>query len=131
RQTPKTDKEEAKYFKLTLKGVLEKKAVGHFWDFQVKRQAEALVIQHAEDVGLIRPKKPSSPRPKRPGGGGGGRWPRKPGPGQGQGQGQAKRFSPRPNAKPTPQQPTTQTTTEKPIPRPVKRQQPGGGEPKK
>ncbi|HAZ49899.1 MAG TPA: hypothetical protein DCZ55_36975 [Cyanobacteria bacterium UBA11371] len=131
RQTPKTDKEEAKYFKLTLKGVLDKKAVGHFWDFQVKRQAEALVIQQAEDIGLIRPKKPSSPRPKRPGGGGG-RWPRKPGQGQGQGQGQGRgRFSPRPTKSAPPTTQATQATPEKPIPRPVKRQQPGNGEAKK
>lgn len=129
RQTPKSDQEEAKYFKLTLKGVLDKKAVGHFWDFQVKRQAEALVIQQALDIGLIRPQKPSKPRPKKPGAGGG-RWPRKPGPGPGAGPGQAKgRFSPRPTTKATP--PTTPTTTEKPIPRPVKRQQPGSGEAKK
>jgi hypothetical protein len=127
RQTAKTDQEEAKYFKLTLKGVLDKKAVGHFWDFQVQRQAEALVIQQAEDIGLIRPKKPSTPRPPRQGGSGGGRWPKRPGPGSGPSPGKG-RFSSRP-AKPT--TPTTPTTTDKPIPRPVKRQQPGGSEGKK
>lgn len=120
RQTPRNDKEIPKFFKLTLKGVLEKKAVGHFWDFQVHRQAEALVIKQAQDIGIVRPKKPSKPRPQggRPGGGRGSF--RKP---QGGGRPPAPPSRPGASSKPT--------TPEKPIPRPVKRQQQTGGDNKK
>lgn len=73
RQAPRKESDEAKFFKLKLKGTLAGKAVGHFWDLQVLRQAETLVIQASENVGPLpgKPKRPASKpfRKGRPGGG--------------------------------------------------------------
>ena len=109
KQAPRQDDDKPKFFKLTLKGLLEKKAVGFFWDFQVRRQVNDLLIQEAKEIGPLRPRKPRKPFQKggRPGGGGGFKKPWKQG------------YSPRPDAAPKP-------ITDKPVPRPVKRQQPTG-----
>lgn len=72
KQAAKKDSDKPKFFKLTLKGVLEKKAVGYFWDFQVIREADSLVIRQAQDIASVRQRRPGKPRPggKRFGGGG-------------------------------------------------------------
>ncbi|OKH39491.1 hypothetical protein NIES2119_05920 [[Phormidium ambiguum] IAM M-71] len=74
KQAAKKDSDKPKFFKLTLKGLLEKKAVGYFWDFQVVREADSLVIRQAQDIASVRQRRPGKPRPgggKRFGGGGG------------------------------------------------------------
>ena len=60
----------AKSFKLTLKGQIEGRTVGYFWDFQVKRDARVLVVETASVVGIVPPKKRAkgSGGGKRPGG---------------------------------------------------------------
>ncbi|MGA9377662.1 MAG: hypothetical protein WBV73_02575, partial [Phormidium sp.] len=73
RQAAKKESDKPKFFKLTLNGLLEKKAVGYFWDFQVVREADSLVIRQAEDIASVRQRRPGKPRPggKRFVGGGG------------------------------------------------------------
>ena len=77
KQAPRKPTDKPKYFKLKLTGVLATKAVGKFWDFQVKRQADLLLIESAEAIADL-PKKRKPPFNKggfRGGGGGGGRRP--------------------------------------------------------
>lgn len=75
KQAPRKPTDKAKYFKLKLKGVLTTKAVGKFWDFNVKREADALVIVNAEAIADL-PKKRRPPFKGAPRGvGGGGRKP--------------------------------------------------------
>jgi hypothetical protein len=75
KQAPRKPTDKAKYFKLKLKGVLTTKAVGKFWDFNVKREADALVIVNAEAIADL-PKKRKPPFKGAPrGAGGGGRKP--------------------------------------------------------
>lgn len=66
RQAPRKPTDTPKFFKLKLKGTLPGKAVGNFWDMQVQRQAENLVIQQSADIGPVpgsKPKrKPGKPR---------------------------------------------------------------------
>lgn len=73
KQAAKKESDKPKFFKLTLNGLLEKKAVGYFWDFQVIREADSLVIRQAQDIASVRQRRPGKPRPggKRFGGGGG------------------------------------------------------------
>lgn len=73
KQAPKKESDKPKFFKLTLNGFLEKKAVGYFWDFQVVREADSLVIRQAQDIASVRQRRPGKPRPggKRIGGGSG------------------------------------------------------------
>ena len=73
KQAAKKESDKPKFFKLTLNGLLEKKAVGYFWDFQVVREADSLVIRQAQDIASLRQRRPGKPRPggKRFGGGGG------------------------------------------------------------
>lgn len=75
RQSPRKDADTAKFFKLKLNGKVPGKAVGHFWDFQVHRQAEALVIQESENIGPIpgKQKRPNT-RPNKKGRPGGGNY---------------------------------------------------------
>ncbi|MDZ7959252.1 MAG: hypothetical protein RMY34_15450 [Aulosira sp. DedQUE10] len=77
KQAPRKPIDKPKYFKLKLTGVLSTKAVGKFWDFQVKRDADLLLIENAEAIADL-------PKKRRPpfkggfrggGGGGGGRRP--------------------------------------------------------
>lgn len=73
KQAPKKDIDKPKFFKLTLNGLLDKKAVGYFWDFQVIREADSLVIRQAQEIASVRQRRPGKPRPggKRIGSGGG------------------------------------------------------------
>jgi len=56
-QSPRKGSTQAKTFKLRLEGTLPDRAVGYFWDLDVQRQGNTLVIQHASSVGILPPKK--------------------------------------------------------------------------
>ncbi|MDZ8236448.1 MAG: hypothetical protein RMZ69_04585 [Nostoc sp. ChiQUE01a] len=72
RQAPRKPTDKPKYFKLKLRGVLTTKAVGKFWDFQAKREADVLVVEKAEAIADL----PKKRRPGvKPGGPRGGRKP--------------------------------------------------------
>ena len=58
RQISRTPVEKPKYFKLKILGDLETKAVGQFWDLQVERKAETLVLAKGEVVATLPPTKP-------------------------------------------------------------------------
>lgn len=75
KQAPRKPTDKPKYFKLKLTGVLTTKAVGKFWDFQVKREADLLLIENAEAIADL-PKKRRPPFKGGPrGGSSGGRKP--------------------------------------------------------
>jgi hypothetical protein len=75
KQAPRKSTDKPKYFKLKLRGVLTTKAVGKFWDFKVKREADVLVVENAEVIADL-PKKRRPPQRGGPrGGAGGGRRP--------------------------------------------------------
>jgi hypothetical protein len=74
KQAPRKPTDKPKYFKLKLRGVLTTKAVGKFWDFQAKREADGLVVEKAEAIADL-PKKRKPPFRGGPRGGGGGRKP--------------------------------------------------------
>lgn len=122
KQAPRKDDDKPKFFKLTLNGVLEKKAVGYFWDFQVQREADSLLIRQGQDIASLRPRRPGKPRPggKRPGPGGKKPW--KKGPPTRPGATGGPSTGPIPGGKPSTPRPAPQ----KPIPRPTKRQPPSG-----
>ena len=67
----KKDGDRIKSFKLKLEGGLTGKVVGYFWDLQVRRQGDNLVIHQSSPIGMIPPKKRSKSsfdqgdRPKR------------------------------------------------------------------
>ncbi|RCJ24540.1 hypothetical protein A6S26_18535 [Nostoc sp. ATCC 43529] len=73
KQAPRKPTDKPKYFKLKLRGVLTTKAVGKFWDFQAKREADVLVVEKADAIADL----PKKRRPGVKGGprGGGGRKP--------------------------------------------------------
>ncbi|MEH1911052.1 hypothetical protein [Nostoc sp.] len=75
RQAPRKSTDKPKYFKLKLRGVLTTKAVGKFWDFQAKREADVLVVEKGEAIAdLPKKRKPpfkGGPRAGGPGGAGG------------------------------------------------------------
>jgi len=80
RQAPRKSTDKPKYFKLKLRGVLTTKAVGKFWDFQAKREADVLVVEKAEAIADL-PKKRKPPfkgAPRAGSGGAGGAGGRKP-----------------------------------------------------
>ncbi|WP_017655087.1 hypothetical protein [Fortiea contorta] len=121
KQAPRKPTDKPKYFKLKLRGVLTTKAVGKFWDFQVKREADVLVLENAEAIADL-PKKRKPPFRGGPrGGGAGGGGSRKPFPPRRSGE------TPRPIkktagdpsviSKPIPKAPI-------PAPKPVKRPKP-------
>ncbi|AKG23876.1 hypothetical protein [Calothrix sp. 336/3] len=131
RQAARKQDDKPKYFKLKLKGRLDTKAVGKFWDFQVQRDGDALVIDKAEAIAEL-------PRKRRPPqrGGGGGRFQkggRRPGPGGGKpfprrSNGEPPRpvkrvgDAPSGDVKPYPKGNAGGSST--PIPKPVKRPKP-------
>jgi hypothetical protein len=77
RQAARKPTEKPKYFKLKLRGVLTTKAVGKFWDFQAKREADVLIVEKAEAIADL-PKKRKPPFKGGPRAGGGGAGGRKP-----------------------------------------------------
>ncbi|MUG95050.1 hypothetical protein F7734_22865 [Scytonema sp. UIC 10036] len=125
KQAPRKQNDKPKYFKLKLTAKLETKAVGKFWDFQVTRKADLLLVESGEVIADL----PKKRKPQRPGGfkGGG----RRPG-----GLGNKKPFAPRQRSgepqrpirkigdasTPTPSRPSPVST--KPTPKPVKRPKP-------
>jgi hypothetical protein len=73
KQAPRKNDDKPKYFKLKLKGNLNIKAVGKFWDLQVKREADFLTIETGEAIAdLPKKRRPSTFTKGGPGGGGGG-----------------------------------------------------------
>lgn len=57
-QAPRKGSEKAKAFKLQLSGQLpSERTVGYFWDLQVKRQLNNLVVTSGKSIGLIPPRK--------------------------------------------------------------------------
>jgi hypothetical protein len=68
KQAPRKPTDKPKYFKLKLQGVLTTKAVGKFWDFNVKREADALIVENAEAIAEL-PKKRKPPFKGAPRGG--------------------------------------------------------------
>ncbi|CEJ43166.1 hypothetical protein [Umezakia ovalisporum] len=76
KQSPRKSTDKAKYFKLKLRGVLTTKAVGKFWDFQARREADALVVEKAEAIAEL-PKKRKPQFKGSPRGGGKKPFPRK------------------------------------------------------
>ncbi|KAM3101237.1 hypothetical protein ACKFKF_08780 [Phormidesmis sp. 146-12] len=53
----KKDGNRSKCFKLKLEGTLTGKVVGYFWDLQVRRRGDGLVIEKGTPIGMIPPKK--------------------------------------------------------------------------
>ena len=79
RQEPDKDKA----FKVALRGKLEGRAVGYFWDLQVERQDNELVIREGTLIGAVPPQKRKGEKPRgrfQRGPGGGGRGPAGAGP---------------------------------------------------
>lgn len=75
KQAPRKPTDKPKYFKLKMRGVLATKAVGKFWDFKVKREADVLIVENAEAIADL-PKKRKPPFRSGPrAGGGSGRRP--------------------------------------------------------
>jgi hypothetical protein len=69
-QTPRKTKERderGKAFKLRIMGTLPQKAVGYFWDLNVKRQGNELVLQDGTSIALMPVQK--NQRPQNRGGG--------------------------------------------------------------
>lgn len=58
RQVARSDSDKPKYFKLKVLGDLGAKAVGQFWDLQVERKAETLVLAKGEAIAPLPPAKP-------------------------------------------------------------------------
>ena len=78
KQAPRKNDDKMKFFKLKLKGDLATKAIGFFWDFHVKLQADSLMIQQANNIGALPIKKRKFPPGSKPPGGfrgGGGKRP--------------------------------------------------------
>lgn len=121
KQAARKQSDKPKYFKLKLQGKLDIRAVGKFWDLQVKREAEGLMIESAEAIADL-------PKKRRPPMRGGGRRPFGGGAGGGR-----KPFPPRRNGEtPRPIRKTGDSPTAasrpplpaKPAPKPIKRPKP-------
>jgi hypothetical protein len=114
KQAARKPTDKAKYFKLKLKGQLQTKAVGKFWDFQIKREADALVIEHGEAIAELpkkrRPTQKRGPGGRRPGG-------KKPFP-------KRSGETPRPIRKTGESSPVPRPVPKGPTPKPIKRTKP-------
>jgi hypothetical protein len=117
KQAARKQDDKPKYFKLKIKGKLETKAVSKFWDLQVKREADELVIESAEAIADL-PKKRRPPQ-RRPGGGGRRPSGRKPFPPR-----QRNGETPRPVRKTGDSSAVSKPVSTKPVPKPVKRPKP-------
>ncbi len=56
KQFPRKEGDKPKFFKLKLKGVLDKKPLKRFWDFNVHLEGETLVIKEGTDLGFAQKK---------------------------------------------------------------------------
>ncbi|MGJ5676237.1 MAG: hypothetical protein ACR9NN_21965 [Nostochopsis sp.] len=126
KQSARKPNDKPKYFKLKLKGKLETKAVGKFWDLQVQREGESLVIEKATVIAELPRKRSSRPPFQRGGGAGGGHRPspggRKPYPPRRSGEG-----LPRPTKKvgdSSSSSPPSRPIPKGSVPKPVKRPKP-------
>lgn len=63
RQSPRKEADKIKFFKLKVNGSLGERVIGHFWDLHVQLQASALVIQEANNIGILPAKKRANKRP--------------------------------------------------------------------
>ncbi|MCU0547552.1 MAG: hypothetical protein MUE44_36240 [Oscillatoriaceae cyanobacterium Prado104] len=117
KQAPRKDAEKIKFFKLKLTGDLATKAVGFFWDFHVKLQADSLTIQQANNIGALPIKKRKFGPGGKPGGfkGGKGKHPFTPRP-----SGDGSRPE-RPNLKPSAAAPPVR---KEPVAKPIKKPKP-------
>lgn len=107
RQTPRSEADKPKYFKLKIQGDLAAKAVGQFWDLQVQRQAEDLVLVKGESIAAL----PSKPKLRK-----------KP---RSNDYGDRKRnFEPPHPVRKANQAPIEQPIKRSPPPKPIKRQKP-------
>ncbi|RMF21957.1 MAG: hypothetical protein D6756_11445 [Cyanobacteria bacterium J083] len=67
KQRPRKEGDKWKFFKLQLKGILSEKPLRRFWDLKAKLQGQTLVIQAAEDLGLLQiRKKPGFRKSNKP-----------------------------------------------------------------
>lgn len=80
-QAPRRPDDKAKAFKIHLKGVLGDRAVGYFWDVQVKREGDVLTIVQGTSIKRLPPKKPRKPPFDKKRGGGARRFNRSDRPG--------------------------------------------------
>lgn len=71
KQAPRKQDDKPKYFKLKLKGTLNARAVGKFWDIEVIRQGDDLAIESGKSIADL----PKKRRPPFKGGPGGGKRP--------------------------------------------------------
>ncbi|HEY9891343.1 MAG TPA: hypothetical protein V6D37_05995 [Candidatus Sericytochromatia bacterium] len=116
KQSPRRETEKMKFFKLKLKGFLGERVVGHFWDLHIQLQASALVIQEANDIGLLPVKKRMGRKPFNNKG-------RRPDSRKSTSNQRPVRKGERPAATAAPTPPKRKD----PLPKPVKRGEPGGG----
>ena len=128
KQAPRKTDDKPKYFKLKLTGVLGTKAVGKFWDFQAKREADLLMIENATAIADL-PKKRRPPEKGGFRGGGGGS--RGGGGFRGGGGGDRKPYPPRRSSGETPRpikkgesSPLPNPVPKTPAPKPIKRPKP-------
>lgn len=56
-QSPRRSSETQKSFKLRLEGTLTPRAIGYFWNLDVRREANSLMIEQASSVARVPPKK--------------------------------------------------------------------------
>ena len=117
KQAPRKNDDKMKFFKLKLKGDLATKAIGFFWDFHVKLQADSLMIQQANNIGALPIKKRKFPPGEKPGGFRGG--------------GNKRSFTPRPSGDgPRPERPNIKPSAgappapKEPLAKPVKKPKP-------
>lgn len=108
-QAPRKSNEPEKAFKLKLIGALPTRAVGCFWDLDVQRQGNDLVIQRGSSLGLLPPKKKTPGATARRGAGSSKPW--------------TQRRSP-------PDSDATSASRRTPLPKPVKRADTSPPEPK-
>ncbi len=120
KQAPRKNDDKMKFFKLKLKGDVGTKAIGFFWDFHVKLQADSLMIQQANNIGALPIKKRKFPPGSKP-------------PGGYKGGGNKRPFTPRPSGDGSPiERPTIKSAAgaaapavpKEPLPKPVKKPKP-------
>lgn len=70
-QKPRKLSEKGTYFNLKLLGFLPDKPVKNFWNLEVEREGDSLLIQDGERIAYLGKKKPKKGKPKKKGGGSG------------------------------------------------------------